>query len=92
SPFQKFHYYHPSQAGKTSIKKIFPLFSKRSYDDLAIGDGGMAMRSFVAIMSGELSEDESSRIKKDLLEYCFLDTLAMVEILEALYHIVDLHS
>ena len=89
TPFQKFHYYHPSQAGSASLKKVHPLFSSKSYDELDVADGGAAMCAFSAIMNGSLDQDEASRMRRSLLEYCKLDTFAMVEILNGLYSLVS---
>jgi hypothetical protein len=54
-----------------------------SYKDLAIRDGGMAIDAYFAM--NQLSDQkEIERMRRDLLEYCKLDTLAMVKILERL--------
>ncbi|MBI4745776.1 MAG: hypothetical protein HY786_04360 [Deltaproteobacteria bacterium] len=54
-----------------------------TYDGMEVGDGGMAMAAYARMCQ---SEDlaEIAAIRKALLEYCKLDTLAMVKILEKL--------
>jgi hypothetical protein len=83
-PFQKKLYYSPKMNGSHSIKSVLPaLVPSLSYDELNIGEGSMASLSFEQL----INEDDFIRIneiRKDLLEYCKLDTLAMVKILEVL--------
>ncbi len=83
-PFQKRFYYKPEMKGSHSIKNVLPaLVPSLNYDGLNISEGGMASLSFEKL----LHEDDLFRVKeirKDLLEYCKLDTLAMVKILEVL--------
>lgn len=57
-----------------------------SYQDLEIKEGGTASATFTQMVSGEfLGELEKTRT--DLLEYCKLDTYAMVKIVEKLKEI-----
>jgi hypothetical protein len=60
---------------------------KNAYDDLdMVHEGSDAMSIFVKL--GELTKlDEIDRHKKALLEYCKLDTYAIVKILEKLKQI-----
>jgi hypothetical protein len=84
APFQKRHYYHPNMNGKYSIKNVLPaLAPDLSYGGLAIPNGELAMQAFAELQA----EDDPARVKairSDLWEYCKLDTLAMVRILEQL--------
>jgi len=88
-PFQYKHYYHPNFHGKYSIKVVlptlFPNNDELNYKKLgSIQNGGDAMDTFANL---HLLKDKTklAEIKKDLLDYCHLDTLAMVRILEKLY-------
>ena len=66
--------------GSTSIKKVLPvLCPDLSYKDLSIQDGTQAMEQWFT-MTATQDETARSAIKNSLLEYCKLDTLAMVEI------------
>lgn len=67
--------------GSASIKKVLPVLCPQlSYKELTIGEGTKAMLAWHQMVYGELSADEKEQIKEDLLEYCKLDTWAMVEI------------
>ena len=79
-------YIHPDFKGKTSIKKVLPvLVPWLKYDDLEISEGLSAtIKWFRAAMWTSLSEAERAKIFDDLLRYCELDTLAMVEIFKVL--------
>ena len=79
-------YIHPQFKGKTSIKKVLPvLVPSLSYDELGIGDGLSAtIKWFRARTRRSMSDAERATIFNDLQEYCELDTVAMVEIYNAL--------
>ncbi|MCG6536424.1 MAG: DUF2779 domain-containing protein [Syntrophales bacterium LBB04] len=83
-PFRKKDIYHWQQSGSWSLKYVLPaMLPEMTYDHLEIQDGGMASEAFSTM---NLSDDpeEVERIRKALLEYCRMDTLAMVRILEKL--------
>ena len=83
--FQKNLYVHKDFKGKYSIKKVLPVFDPElSYKALSIQDGSMAMNSWKKMVFESDNEVEKEQIKKDLLEYCKLDTWAMVRIYEFL--------
>ncbi len=84
-PFRDFHYYHPSQKGSASIKKVLPaLVPNLSYTDMEISDGGTASSEYARITVGDVPEEEQRRVRAALLKYCRLDTLAMIKIIQAL--------
>lgn len=71
--------------GSTSIKKVLPiLIPKLSYDSLEVQNGTMAMDIWGKSVLDSGSDLNISAIRKSLLEYCKLDTLAMVEIYKCL--------
>ena len=73
--------------GSYSIKVVLPaLIPNLKYDDLEIGEGGMASAAFVCLYPNT-NEQEGSKIRAALLEYCKLDTYAMVMLLEHLENI-----
>jgi len=87
-PFRQRGYYHPDFNGSFSIKAVLPaLFPddpELDYKKLgSVQNGGDAMEIFAHL---HLLKDKSKRdaIRKDLLAYCRLDTLAMVRIYEKL--------
>lgn len=80
---------HPGFRGKTSIKWVLPaLVPRLSYKGLAIQEGATASETWNAIVTGELEPEEARVAASNLLEYCGLDSLAMVEIWRALLGIV----
>lgn len=84
APFRSKYYYTKAMQGSYSIKYILPaLIPGMSYEGMAICNGGEAMNAYATL---HLVKDEAvvARIRKDLLEYCKLDTLAMVFILDKL--------
>ncbi|MBU0923464.1 DUF2779 domain-containing protein [bacterium] len=85
-PFQKKWYVTPSMQGSYSIKYVLPSLVpefEKSYKELdGVQNGNQAMNAF-ANMS-KLIETDKQKMRKSLLEYCKLDTLAMVKILEIL--------
>ena len=84
-PFQQKWYYTPEMRGSYSIKYVLPaLVPELSYNDLEINEGGNASNTFLSMVNGTFKGDES-QVRKNLLEYCKMDTYAMVKILEKLH-------
>ena len=85
TPFSKKWYYDRRFEGRSSIKNVLPvLVPEMSYKGLAIGKGDMAQAKYVEMISLPLGSSERETIRKNLLEYCGQDTLAMVEVLKKL--------
>lgn len=83
--FQDQVYADPKFKGSYSIKEVLPvLVPNLSYEGMDIGDGATAMTSWNDMVYGECNTEEKETIRKDLLKYCELDTLAMVRIWEVL--------
>ncbi len=81
-PVVRSHYYHPSQHGSWSIKAVLPAaVPDLSYDQLdGVKDGGMAMEAFAEAISPATPPDRKEELRRQLLAYCQLDTLAMVRL------------
>lgn len=81
-PIAKKHYYHPDQQGSWSIKRVLPtLAPDLNYDDLeGARDGGMAMLDYREAIAPATTADRKEAIRRGLLDYCRLDTLAMVRL------------
>ncbi|MFQ6078505.1 MAG: DUF2779 domain-containing protein [Thermodesulfobacteriota bacterium] len=78
-------YYHPGFNGSFSLKSVLPvLVPSLSYEDLSIQEGTMAGIEYLKMIAPETPTDEKERIRRELLEYCGQDTLAMVKIREEL--------
>jgi hypothetical protein len=83
-PFKNRSVYSWQMNGSYSLKSVLPaLLPEMSYDNLAIRDGAMAMSAYQA-MNQSADPAEIRMIRQALMEYCGLDTLAMVRILERL--------
>ncbi len=83
-PFSSFAYYHPKQDGSCSLKKVLPALTGKSYDDMEIGDGGTASAEYCRVTFTENNQDKV-KVRRLLEEYCGLDTMGMVDIVEKLY-------
>lgn len=90
-PFGNFYYYNCQQKGSASLKNVLPALTGHSYDDLEIQNGQMASLRYLNItfLKDEKEPDEAQveKIRKDLLDYCGLDTEGMIFILRELYKI-----
>jgi len=83
-PFKNQHYYSWQMKGSYSIKAVLPvLVPELSYDGLEVSDGDMAMVAYRRMCEAK-EPTEVENIRKALLEYCKLDTLGMVKIVERL--------
>jgi hypothetical protein len=93
-PVVKQHYYHPMMKGSWSIKAVLPaLVPELKYSDLgAVQDGTQAQSVYFALINGETTESEKATSRQDLLDYCRLDTLAMVKIVAAILGYSDVQS
>jgi len=86
TPFQTKDYYHPNMKGSYSIKQVLPSLvpeMEKAYKELSlVHHGGEAMQTFANLP--KMDEKTREAYRKALLEYCKLDTLAMVKVLEKL--------
>lgn len=82
-PFRSRYLYSPSQQSSASIKAVLPAFvDDLNYKDLEIQEGGTASSLFAQSCIEKMSDIDEATLRKNLLEYCKLDTLAMVKLLE----------
>lgn len=89
SVFKKGLYIHKDFCGSASLKKVLPvLVPSLSYGELNIHEGMTASNSWFEIVSTKTAEKRRNEIYTDLLKYCKLDTLAMVEILKELRKVI----
>lgn len=80
-PFKQKWYDDPRFEGSASIKKVLPvLCPELSYKTLNIQEGGSAQRLWMEAVLDGARASEKDKILADLLKYCELDTLAMVEL------------
>jgi hypothetical protein len=88
-PFRKFAWYHPDQRGSASMKEVLPALTGKGYEGLAIADGTAAANAYKRVTFGNVSEEERSSVRNDLLRYCGLDTEGMAWIVDALRREVE---
>ena len=80
-PIAEHCYYHPSQEGSWSIKKVLPALTGKGYEGLdGVRDGGMAMEAFLEAIDGSTSKERKQQLERQLRDYCALDTKAMIDI------------
>ncbi len=81
-PIARNRYYHPSQHGSWSLKSVLPaICPELSYDNLdGVADGCMAVETFKEAIAIDISPQRKKAIERQLLDYCQLDTLALVEV------------
>ena len=83
-------YLHPKFKGSWSIKNVLPVMvPELSYGEMEIGKGDQAMMAWWELINDMLSTDDAEKTKTALLEYCKLDTWAMVKILQKLFSIIE---
>ncbi|MGP8215350.1 MAG: hypothetical protein ACLQQ4_07295 [Bacteroidia bacterium] len=74
----------PAMNGSYSIKAVLPaLVPDLNYDNMVIADGNSASNAFEGLLNGADSM-KITTVRNQLLEYCKMDTLGMVKILEVL--------
>lgn len=79
--FDRQHFVHHGFNGRTSIKYVLPiLVPDLSYKNLAIQNGSSATIAWYDTVNGTMPDVERDQMLQNLLEYCCLDTLAMVKI------------
>ncbi|HAF61674.1 MAG TPA: hypothetical protein DCK95_05055 [Anaerolineaceae bacterium] len=79
--FSQNMYIHPDFHGSASIKKVLQvLVPDLSYADLAIQKGDEASITWWEMVGGKIIDSERQKTITNLLQYCALDTRALVEI------------
>lgn len=80
-PIIRDNVYHPEFRGSFSIKNVLPaLVPDLSYENLDIRNGEVAVARFARMARGEIGGDAVNAIRQQLLEYCKMDTFAMVSL------------
>jgi len=81
-PITRRFYYHPSQRGSWSLKRVLPtIATDLCYDRLdGVQDGGMAMTAYLEAIHPQIMSARKDEIRRQLLNYCGLDTYALVRL------------
>ncbi len=85
------HYVHQGFEGRLSIKKVLPVLAPElSYKALSgVQSGTDAIAAYRQISRGELDGDALIEKKRQMLEYCKLDTYAMYVLWRFFRNLVD---
>jgi hypothetical protein len=81
-PWLQNHYYHPDMKGSWSIKAVLPTIAPHlDYTQLEdVQNGTLAQLAYLDIINPSTEPDEREQKIRNLLNYCGLDTQAMVEV------------
>jgi len=78
--------YHLDFHGSRSLKRVTPVLAPHlSYEELALKAGMQAMQAYEVLTDPATPEPERDELRADLLKYCSLDTMAMLEVLRRLH-------
>ncbi|MEQ1899063.1 MAG: DUF2779 domain-containing protein [Vicinamibacterales bacterium] len=93
-PLVRDHVYHPDFLGSFSLKTVLPvLVPGAGYEGLPIADGGTASVQLRRLLIDQnLPPDEVERTRAALKEYCAVDTLGVVRLLERLTELAALEE
>lgn len=92
-PFSEGWFVDKDFFGSASIKKVLPvLVSELSYKELNIQEGASAQRLWMETILDGKNTETKNQIMTDLIEYCKLDTLAMVQLFKVLQTEITLAS
>ena len=81
-------YYHPKMRGTYSLKKLYAVINdNHGYNELDIDHGLKAVEAYRNLDS--LSEEERLKVRQELLEYCGMDTYAMLKLVNHLKKICE---
>ncbi len=85
-PVVRANYYHRDMLGSYSIKAVLPaLVPALGYDALeGVQDGSMAQAAYQEAVTPGCRPERREQLTQQLLDYCKLDTWAMVELTRAL--------
>jgi len=83
-PFRLKAIYKPAMRGSYSMKFVLPAINPEySYKNLNVKEGGQASIEFLRLRS-ITDKQEIEQVRKNLIDYCNLDTYGMIVILEEL--------
>ncbi|MEW5773234.1 MAG: DUF2779 domain-containing protein [Thermodesulfobacteriota bacterium] len=82
-PLVREHYYHPAMKGSWSIKAVLPAVAPElDYSALEeVQDGTGAQAAYLEAIDPATSGERKNQLLRNMLEYCKMDTLAMVRVL-----------
>ena len=86
-PLAQKYYYHPAMKGSWSIKAVLPTIAEGEpdldYKKLdEVQNGLLAQEAYLEIIRPDTPKERRDDLSRKLLDYCKLDTLAMVRLVE----------
>ena len=67
------------------MKHVLPALTGKSYEDLEIQNGGQASEEFKRVtFRTDITDEDRAKVRKNLEDYCGLDTMGMVDIVRQL--------
>lgn len=87
--FKDKHYFDPAFEWSCSIKKVLPVLTDISYKDLEVGNGAIASELLTKLAKWKIDKEKVQATITNLLEYCKLDTRAMVAIYQKLLKAIE---
>jgi len=91
-PVVRSHVYHPDYGGSFSLKSVLPALAPDvTYQGLEVNNGSdaAAWLSRILFEEGEFDADRLADLRRELLAYCEIDTLALVRLREVLEGMVE---
>lgn len=86
-PVVRDHVYHPEFLGSFSLESVLPaLVPDLSYDELEVADGetAAALLHGLVFLGEPQTPEKREALRRDLMAYCAMDTLALVRLKERL--------
>ncbi|WP_193211153.1 DUF2779 domain-containing protein [Luteolibacter marinus] len=83
-PIARRNFYAPSQHGSWSLKAVLPaICPELDYGRLeGVQNGDLAQQAYLEAIGPDTTEERRGQIRRQLLDYCELDTLALVRMWE----------
>ena len=82
-PITREHYYHPEMRGSWSLKAVLPTIGAGlGYDGMTVANGDMAQQAYLEMIDIGRSVERRDELRQALLDYCALDTFALVQLVE----------
>ncbi|TFH57961.1 MAG: DUF2779 domain-containing protein [Gemmatimonadales bacterium] len=82
-PIVRNHVYHPGFRGSFGLKSVVPcMVPGIDYEELEVAEGGEAAQMLFSLLlrGDEMKKAERARLRRELLKYCEMDTLALVKL------------
>lgn len=87
-PFKQMKLYSPKQRGSYSLKAVLPAFvDKMSYVGRQIQNGNAASAKYLKLL--RINAKHRPILRRQLLEYCEMDTAALVAVWQFIHSIVE---